>query len=499
MDFCRDAPSIRNLIPAAACISAIPPRCICTQQGRDMNTATVRRPGRKSILATITLIVISFFTVFAQPASVASAASLSKGPGYMSGVYWVGGYVYGSYTLFCEDPLKPPATPKSPIITSSVPGATTASVAKLNYVMTMYGTKTNPGQVYRYNNAYGAAVKLATWTYTGNKPLADKIKIKMSASVQSLLKTMLANAEAYYGPYKIVSSLTAPTLGKPGVDTLKLVSIPTGRALPGQVLNLVAANAKLAAIAVSTGATGVVKVSFTKTAWADVRITATSKDLLPSASIRLWNPPSSTYQRFLSAAPGVKVSGFATYHASPTTTGLAYACDSNCKGIAPISFTTAVTNTYGGTARFVMIDNGVARADYLQLAPGASGNKVWMMADKHSAQIELQVLVNGIWVKTLLANRIVVDCPPWPSLAFDGGYDCDKGVLNLKVPAGTHAQRIIVNGVVTQMAAGQTVPASTTFSCKQANSYSVLTSVQRTNGTWNTSPAATFAFPAVTS
>ena len=464
-----------------------------------MNTATVRRPRRKSILATITMIVISFFTVFVQPASVASAASLSKGPGYMVGIYWLGGYIYGTTTIYCVDPLKPPATPTSSVITTSVPGATAVSVAKLNYVQTVYGTKTNPGQPYRFNNPYGAAVKLATLTYTGNKVLADKLKLKTSATVQSLLKTMLANAETYYGPYRIVSSLTATTLGKPGVDTIKLISIPTGRALPNQALTLVAANAKLAATTVSTGATGVVKVSFTKTAWADVRITATSKYTLPSTKIRHWIPPYTTYQRFVSAAPGVKVSGFATSHVVPTNKGLAYECGSNCKGIAPVTFTSPVVNTYGGTARFVMLDNGVARADYLQLAPGASGNKVWMLTDKHSAQIQLQVLVNGIWVKTLLANRIVVDCPPWPSLAFNGGFDCVKGSLNLTVPAGTHPQRIIVNGLATEKPAGQAITVPTAFVCSQANSYSVQTAVKRTNGAWNTSPAATFSFPAITS
>jgi len=257
------------------------------------------------------------------------------------------------------------------------------------------------------------------------------------------------------------------------------------------------ANAKLSAATVSTGATGVAKVTFTRTTWSDVKISATTKNYLAATKIRLWKPISSTYQRFLSAAPGAKLSASAVYHSTATNLGLAYKCDGTCNGVVPVSFTKAICNTYGGTARFVMFDNNVARSDYLSLAPGACGNKVWNIADTHSAQIELQVYVNGVWVKTKLANRIVVDCPPWPHLAFDGGFDCVKGSLNLSVPAGTHAQRIIVNGVVTEKPAGQAISVPTAFSCKQANSYTVQTAVQRHNGAWNSSPAATFAFPAV--
>jgi len=435
---------------------------------------------------------------FAMPASTASAASLVRGPGVMSGTYWVGGYVWGTTTIYCPDPAKPPAAPKSTVVTGSVAGATAIQVAQLNYVLDVYGTQTNPGHPQAHNNAYGAAVKLATWSLTGNKALADKIKVKLPATWQSLLKTMLGNAAAYYGPYKIVHVLTKPTLGKAGTDTIKLVSIPTGRALPNQILNLVAANAKLAAIAVNTGATGVVKASFTKTAWADVKITATSRYNLPSTKIRLWNPPYTTYQRFLSAAPGAKVTGSATYHVSPVNLVQAYACGPNCKGIVPVTFTNPVLNSYGGTARFVMIDNGVALPDYLQLAPGASGNKVWMMADKHSAQIELQVLVNGVWVKTLLANRIVVDCPPVPAPSIGAICNCVNANLSLSVPAGTHAQRVIIDGVVTEKPAGQAITASTVFNRDQAHTFSMQTAVQRLNGTWITSDPMTLALPAIT-
>lgn len=434
------------------------------------------------------------------PASSASASTLSRGPGYMyGGNTWMGGYVYRNVTVWCNIPFKSPATPAGSVVTNKVPGATAASVAKLNYILFNYGTKANPGQRYFKNNPYGAAIRLAVLTYTGtaNKRLADKAKPHMPAATRNLLKVMIADAEMHSGPYRLVRSIMHPTLGKPGIATVKIVSIPTGRALPYQVLSLSAANAKLSASSVNTGKSGIGKVSFTKTAWADVRIGASNKNLLPSTSVRSWKRHSASFQGFLSAAPGVRVSAVARYHVSATNVGLAYACNSNCDGIVPVSFTKPVRNTYGGTARFVMIDNGVARRDYLQLAPGASGNKAWMIKDRHSAQVEVQVYVGGKWIKARLADRIVIDCPPLPQLTFSGHKDCVKGSLNLLVPAGTHPQRIFVNGVATQKPAGQAISVAVAFDCSKANSYNVQTAVQRTNKTWNSSSTDTFAFSAV--
>ena len=249
-----------------------------------MSIATVRRQPR--LVQFVIMALLASIAFIAIPANKASAATLAKGPGYMYGKYWLGGYVWGSTTIWCPDPNKPPANPTGSVVTTSVSGSTATNVAKLNYIMQVYGTQTNPGQPKRYNNSFGAAMKLATWTYTGNKALADSLKVKQSATVQSYLKTMIANAEAYAGPYKLVTTLNGkPTLGKSSTASFKVVATRTGKALTNVKLSLTASNAKLSATTISTGSTGTGKVTFTRTTWSDVKISAKSEYAVRASSL----------------------------------------------------------------------------------------------------------------------------------------------------------------------------------------------------------------------
>lgn len=433
--------------------------------------------------------------------------TLRRGKGYwlpytLNGVRydtWGGYYEFilggKTYVIYCD---KPTQQSKAPYYNAQVPnlqshstsGAYVANTAKANYLFDVYGHPST--------NDKAAAVKWLTMVYSDDATtvkVSGLTKSKLTAASLSYVTKYKADVEAHYGPYnKSLTFASKPTVGKSGTATFKLSASHTGKLMANKPLKVTVSGPIKLTSSVTTTGTGSRSIPFTITGFGTVKVCGVASQL-PGTKATLWWSYRG-YQEYASAGSRTSVSVCASYTVTPVNAPISYTCGNVCNGIAPVQFAQNVCNTYGGAARFVMKDNGTAQSDILSLAVAACGNKTWKVADTHTAQIELQVYVGGKWVTTLLPNKIVVDCPPWPTLKITTEFNCTVGTITATTPAGKHAAQIIVNGkVVAQGVANQALVFTTGFSCNAAHTYLVQTASQRNNGSWHTSPAATVVSP----
>ena len=453
--------------------------------------AIVRRSRRNWIMGLVLALVGTLF-IFA-PVSPASAAGLTKGPGFMISGFWFGVYDSAGRALVCVDGGKPPASPTKFTVTGGMTGKTTAQIAKLAYVNYNFTRLTDPGQVNAKNNVYAAAVRMAALSVTGSGAFVNAHKAQLPAGVVTLGNAMIASANSFAGPYNLRVTITKQVLiGQVGFASIKVIAA-SGKALPAVSSSVSATNAKSAATTVKSNSLGMATVAFTRTGTGPVTIKATAK--VASTNILFGVPPSAAFQRLTSWIPAI-VSGSATYQKSPNQPTVSYACDTQCDGVPPVTLTTC--NASGATTKFLLFDNGVITAT-LQLNPGICGSKTVKVADTHKVTSGFSSLVGTTWTPTVkFATTLVVDCPSLPQLTNHGVCNCVKGTLTLSIPASTHPQRIVLNGVVTEGAAGQPISVTTEFTRNQPQTFSMQTAVQRTSGVWNTSGSTVTTYPAVT-
>jgi len=442
----------------------------------------------------LVMALLASLVLFTSPASTASAAGLTKGPGFMVDGYFFGPYFFAGRAFYCVDGGKPPASPSKLVYATSMAGKTTAQIDKLAYVDYHFARSTDPGQANAKNSVYAAAVRMAVLTVTGSGAFVNAHKSRLPSASVTLGNAMIAQANNFAGPYKLHVTITKQVLiGQVGTASVKVIAA-SGKAVPAVSSTLSATNAKLAATTVKSNSLGVATVSFTRTGTGVVTIKATAK--VASTKFLFGIPPSTLYQRLTSWAPAIVVSGLATFQKSPVGPTVSYACDTQCDGVPPVTY--AVCNASGATTKYFLFDNGVITAT-LQLNHGVCGSKTVKVADTHKVTFGYSSLVGTTWTTTVkFANTLVVDCPSLPQLANNGVCDCAKATLNLSVPAGLHAQRIIINGVVTEKPAGQAISVPTEFTRDQAHTLTYGTAVQRLDGTWKTSVSTVTTYAAIT-
>ncbi|WP_040160670.1 hypothetical protein [Nigerium massiliense] len=119
------------------------------------------------------------------------------------------------------------------------------------------------------------------------------------------------------------------------------------------------------------------------------------------------------------------------------------------------------------------------------------------MSDTHVVTTTWQATGGPV---TPFGERLTVDCPPLPSLAVSAATNCTAGKVTATLPLNaTHAQRLLVNGVVREeLKAGQApTPLTVQVQCGPTETIVRLAaSVQRTNGLWNPGDVLAIAIPA---
>lgn len=441
----------------------------------------------------------------AQP-SVASANAKPQAPtqvparghGLVIGGDWFGYYIDNGKKIWCLAPgLKLAQEPFH--LTTNLPfvalgskkfvvGATKSRW--IAFVLSQWGNASS--------NNVAAATRMALLEIVGDVP--PGVNTSAKTQIGGMAANEISQAKAYYGPDKLDLTLrTKALVGQTGTATVTIVAA-SHHGAPGIMVRLAGANIIVPKL-VKTGGNGQATFPYTRTGTGPVKLIARASSL--PLNTMLASLPKPGEQLLVSGTGPATATASSTYQASPGSPTVSYSCNSACNGRP--SVTVKFCQPAGvAPASDIVLDNGhaVGSVSFGRSATATCESVAVAIPDTHVLTFGVRYNVNGKLSGIVpLPGRIVIDCPPLPTVSEFVTCNCTNGTLALALKnTGQTEEQLIwsVNGGQNQtklVAPNSTVSVNVPFS-RTVNTTVVYTGeVQRLNGQWIIPPSFEAVIP----
>jgi hypothetical protein len=360
--------------------------------------------------------------------------------------------------------------------------AGTVAWQQIAYTVNAWGNTTSRTQAAAVNDALNRLS--GNRNYALDRPGYVAQLNRIDRRVVPLSNLYVQQAQLYHGPYRASMRATPVQVGQQGQAVFTVIAA-TGRGVPGALVRLAYSGATGPAGG-RAAANGTLTVRFTRTSTSPVTITGTGYQLGQSSLLFISRPPAG-YQRLVavSTVPRVSVSARTTFQLGVSGPTVQVDCNTNCEGHPPVTLT--FTNAAGAaTTQYYPVRGGVADTRYsVVLAGGQRGSLSFIGTHREGVGWAYRVYYGGRWGDIIVVtNRLfIVDCPPLPTLHFEGECFCIGKTATFSIPTNTtrDAQAIYINGQRVRIASpGQSASVRVTLTGKTVAGVGS----QKLNGQW---------------
>jgi hypothetical protein len=348
------------------------------------------------------------------------------------------------------------------------------------------------------SNSVAAATRMALLEIVGDVP--PGVNTSAKTPIGGTAASEIRQAKAYYGPEKVALALRAKVLvGQVGTATVTIVAA-SHHGVPGVRVQLAGANAIVPKL-VKTGRNGQATFTYTRIGTGPVKLVARAVGLPPGTLLA--SLPQPGQQLLVSGTGPAAATASTTYQASPGSPTVSYSCNSACDGRP--SVTVKFCQPAGvAPASDIVLDNGhaVGSVSFVRSATATCKSVTAVIPDGRVITFGVQYNVNGKLSGVVpLPGRIVIDCPPLPTVSEYVTCNCTNGtlILALKNTGQTEEQLIwSVNGGQNQtklVAPNGTGSVSVPFSRTASTTVVYTGAVQRHNGQWLIPPSFEAVIP----
>jgi hypothetical protein len=336
-------------------------------------------------------------------------------------------------------------------------------------------------------NNLAAATRMALLEIVGDVP--SGVSTSAKTQIGGMAANEVSQAKARYGPDKLGLTLRTKVLvGQTGTATVTAMAA-THHGAPGIAVRLAGANATVPKL-VKTGGNGQATFTYTRTGAGPVKLVARAVGLPQNAMLASLPQPGE--QLLVSGTGPTTATASSTYQASPGGPTTSYGCHSACGGLPPVTVTFCQPAGVA-PASDIVFDNGhaVGSASFGRSATATCKSVTVIVPDTHVVTFGVQYNIGGKLSGVVpLPGRIVIDCPPWPTVSETVTCNCTNGTMALLLKNTGHTEQELiwsVNGGRSQVkpvVPGGTVSALIPFSRTTGTTVLYTGAVQRLNGQW---------------
>lgn len=458
-------------------------------------------PRRPLAIITLLACLLGGLVVAAGGESAtASPNTVRAGLGRHSGGDFIGYYLTRDGTkVYCMNPRKGTPTTVSLRTVGRYPGLTAAASNALSFALATWGNA-------RTRDAAAVESQVVN-TLAGNHGDVARRNRHLPTSLRRLVSAHVSTARAMRGPYLLrVTTPASPLPGGSAVGRISLVSATSKPVAGAHVVLRATSNARLPG-SVRLDRRGSASFRYSVTDVGGVRVSATAAGL-PAAAVRI-SDPRPGQQRL--AAPSARVTAHAASAFQGTVSGFAhrYTCTSDCAGRPALSLSacapasrTASRIVYRIGAR-VVVTTFPAASQRRCLAATATA------PDRSAVTATWQFNTGRGWSRPVTAGgAFVVDCPAPAAVTVNMVSDCTRASVTiglarpgLATPApNTSSRRAVLTISGSRSARVYALPGrpatwSASMPCGAHQTLTFRSGVQRLDGTWNYSRAASVITP----